>query len=52
MPTFYMENRYNPLLFQSIPENGGGKIRPKKPLDAALGIRTDEGPAQMGWRAG
>src|SRR5712691_4713150 len=27
MPTFYAENRSNLLLFQSIPENGGGKIR-------------------------
>ncbi len=27
MPTFYVGKRYNLLLFQSIPENGGGKIR-------------------------
>src|SRR6266702_1121748 len=28
MPTFYMKNRYNLLILQSIHENGGGKIRP------------------------
>src|SRR5712691_3462763 len=27
MPTLYVANHYNLLLFQSIPENGGGKIR-------------------------
>src|SRR3989442_12270271 len=30
MPTFYVENRSHLLLFQSISENGGGKIRPRK----------------------
>ena len=31
MPTLYVKNRYNLLLFQSIPENGGGKIRQTDP---------------------
>src|SRR5258705_9628800 len=32
MPTFYMKNRYNLLILQSIHENGGGKIRQEQPL--------------------
>src|SRR6266404_4163669 len=45
MPTLYMQNRYNLLLFHSIPENGGGKIR----LDAAVQAfrtRCDQAVAQ------
>jgi hypothetical protein len=38
MPTFYMKNRYNLLILQSIHENGGGKIRPKQLAALALGV--------------
>src|SRR5438128_7108247 len=40
MPTLYVANHYNLLLFQSIPENGGGKIRQRtrrKNMSSGLG---------------
>src|SRR5438128_9877870 len=48
MPTLYVKNRYNLLLFQSIPENGGGKIRRGWAIPVAWTVLP--ATAQPAWR--